>query len=71
MVDNEGNTALHFIAKEWDELGPRVLALMKKVDMNAVNLKGETPLHNGALAGRMDCIRTLVKNRVDLNICNK
>eukprot|EP01119_Soliformovum_irregulare_P012881 TRINITY_DN3370_c0_g1_i1.p1 TRINITY_DN3370_c0_g1~~TRINITY_DN3370_c0_g1_i1.p1 ORF type:complete len:2124 (-),score=675.67 TRINITY_DN3370_c0_g1_i1:56-5518(-) len=44
---------------------------MKRVDLSAVNSVGETPLHLASSNGRIDCVKTLIKNRVDLNICNK
>lgn len=52
-------------------LGPLLRTILKKVDVNSVNLSNESPLHRASFAGNVEFVKIFIKNKADLNIKNK
>ena len=52
-------------------LGPLLRTILKKLDVNAVNLSNESPVHRASFAGNIEFVKIFIKNKVDLNIRNK
>lgn len=83
--DDYGNTALHIAAsiplshnpfnrtELYDSLGILILLTKQpRIDINAVNMQGNTPLHEAALKGLTESIKILARHpHRDLQIRNK
>ncbi|KAM7194063.1 Ankyrin repeat-containing domain protein [Naviculisporaceae sp. PSN 640] len=77
LTDQEGNTALHIFAMK-GQLPPLKRLLNAKADINALNLKGSTPLllaayqplHYACGFASLDMVKLLVRHKADLNAPN-
>ena len=65
--DHKGHTALHWAARQRDEVSMRVL-LRYGADPNAVDCDGRTALHWAAVGGNGRCVRLLLLKGADIRM---
>gem|GEM_PF-844634 len=68
-VDSERNTPLHYAARFRQEWLEKLIAA--GLDVNAVNIHGETPLHLAAADDNVEQVRILLEHGADVNIRDK
>lgn len=66
ILDNNGNTALHYAVKHADCLTAVKLLIDRNADLNVTNRKGMTPLHIALDQGNEEVIKMLIHAGADL-----
>eukprot|EP00164_Ancoracysta_twista_P006841 GFYU01009600.1.p1 GENE.GFYU01009600.1~~GFYU01009600.1.p1 ORF type:complete len:893 (-),score=223.03 GFYU01009600.1:47-2725(-) len=73
-TDNKGQTALHYACHPTRRRDPTEIINMiieAGGDLEARDLKHETPLHKACAVGNVDVVEILVENGADINAANK
>jgi len=67
-TDSSGRTALHWASLATDDRELALLLLKHGAGVNALNLVGESPLHEAVTFGNVDAVRVLLERGADRNL---